>query len=129
MAELLRTGTTTVWRSAAAASEAVDEAGKVGLRLYMGLGYRSGRWYTDDGKQVKYAWDEEAGERGFERAVHFIERASTASRTAASRAFLSPMQVDTCTEDLLRKSPRAPPTPWACRWRCTPRSRSPSSRR
>ena len=26
------------------------QAGKVGMRLYMGLGYRSGRWYTDDGK-------------------------------------------------------------------------------
>ena len=73
MAELLRTGTTTVMEIGAYAEEAVRQAGRVGMRLYMGLGYRSGRWYTDDGKEVKYAWDEEAGLRAMERAVRFIE--------------------------------------------------------
>ena len=64
MAELLRTGTTTVMEIGSYGEEAVRQAGRVGMRLYMGLGYRSGRWYTDDGKEVKYAWDEEAGLRG-----------------------------------------------------------------
>ena len=44
MAELLRTGTTTVMEIGAFADEAVRQAGQVGMRLYMGLGYRSGRW-------------------------------------------------------------------------------------
>ena len=39
------------------------QARHVGMHLYMGLGYRSRRWYTDDGKEVKCAWDEEAGLR------------------------------------------------------------------
>ena len=45
--------------------------GRVGMCLYMGLGYGSGRWYNDDGKVVKYAWGEEAGPRwGEHRPLH-----------------------------------------------------------
>lgn len=103
MAELLRTGTTTVMEIGSQGEEAVRQAGKVGMRLYMGLGYRSGRWYTDDGKEVKYTWDEEAGLRGMERAVRFIEEHDGA-QNGRIKGFLSPAQVDTCTEDLLRRS-------------------------
>jgi len=103
MAELLRTGTTTVMEIGFHGEEAVRQAEQVGMRLYMGLGYRSGRWYTDDGKEVKYAWDEESGLRGMERAVRFIEEHDGA-QNGRVKGFLSPLQVDTCTEDLLRKS-------------------------
>jgi cytosine/adenosine deaminase-related metal-dependent hydrolase len=103
MAELLRTGTTTVMEIGFHGEEAVRQAGQVGMRLYMGLGYRSARWYTDDGKEVKYAWDEEAGRRGLERAVRFIEEHDGA-QNGRIKGFLSPLQVDTCTEELLRKS-------------------------
>jgi cytosine/adenosine deaminase-related metal-dependent hydrolase len=106
MSELLRTGTTTVMEIGGRAEEAVRQAGRVGLRLYMGLGYRSARWYTDDGKEVKYAWDEEAGLRGMERAVRFIEEHDGA-QNGRIKGFLSPSQVDTCSEDLLRRSREA----------------------
>ena len=106
MAELLRTGTTTVMEIGFHGEEAVRQAGKVGMRLYMGLGYRSARWYTDDGKTVKYAWDEEAGLRGLERAMRFIEEHDGA-QNGRIKGFLSPLQVDTCTADLLRKSRNA----------------------
>lgn len=103
MAELLRTGTTTVCEIGHQVDWAVEEAGKVGMRLYMGQGYRSGRWYTDDGKTVKYAWDEEAGLKGMDVAIKNIERID-GMQNGRIKGFLSPMQVDTCTEDLLRKS-------------------------
>jgi cytosine/adenosine deaminase-related metal-dependent hydrolase len=106
MTELLRTGTTTVMEIGHRAPEAVEEAGKVGLRLYMGLGYRSGHWYTEDGKQAKWAWDEEAGKQGFQRAVTFIEEFD-GQQNGRIKGFLSPMQVDTCTEELLRASKQA----------------------
>jgi hypothetical protein len=51
--------------------EAVSQARHVGVRLYMGLDCRSLRWYTDDGKEVKCAWDEMAGLRNTERAVRY----------------------------------------------------------
>lgn len=106
MAELLRTGTTTVMEIGAYAEEAVRQAEHFGMRLYMGLGYRSGCWYTDDGKAVQYAWDEEAGRRGMERAIQFIE-AYDGAQNDRIKGFLSPSQVDTCSEDLLRRSRQA----------------------
>ena len=106
MTELLRTGTTTVMEIGGFGHDAIAEAGRVGLRLYAGQGYRSGRWYTDDGKQVKYAWDEEVGERGFARAVEFVEEID-GQQNGRIKGFLTPAQVDTCTEALLRKSREA----------------------
>jgi cytosine/adenosine deaminase-related metal-dependent hydrolase len=106
MTELLRTGTTTVMEIGGFGHDAVAAAGRVGLRLYAGLGYRSGHWYTDDGRSVKYAWDEEAGERGFARAVAFAEEID-GQQNGRIKGFLTPAQVDTCTEALLRKSREA----------------------
>lgn len=103
MAELLQTGTTTVLEIGAKPEWAVEEAGRVGMRFYMGPSYRSGGWYTDNGRTVKYVWDEETGLRNFERAVRFIE-ANEGAQNGRIRGFLSPAQVDTCTEDLLIRS-------------------------
>ena len=125
MAELLRTGTTTVMEIGSYGEEAVRQAGRVGMRLYMGLGYRSGRWYTDDGKEVKYAWDEEAGCAPW-TAPSASSRSMTARKTAASRGFSprprSTPAPRTCSAARARRRPA-----WACLWRCTPRSRSTSS--
>ncbi|HEX5499051.1 MAG TPA: chlorohydrolase family protein, partial [Thermomicrobiales bacterium] len=106
MAELLRTGTTTVMEIGSYPDEAARQAERFGLRLYMGPSYRSGRWYTDDGKTVKYAWDEAAGLAGLQRAIDFIER-NDGAQNGRLKGFLSPSQVDTCTPDLLRRSREA----------------------
>ena len=103
MAELMRTGTTTIMEIGHRPVETVEEANKVGMRLYMGPGYRSGRWLTTDGKRASWEWDEEAGDRGLEAAVKFIEQYDGTSNGRV-KGFLSPMQVDTCTEPLLRRS-------------------------
>jgi cytosine/adenosine deaminase-related metal-dependent hydrolase len=106
MTELIRSGTTTVMEIGPRGPEAVDEANKVGLRLYMGLGYRSGRWLTKDGKRVVWEWDEPAGDAGMKRAIDFIERYD-GQRNGRIKGFLSPMQIDTCTGELLQKSKEA----------------------
>ncbi len=106
MAELLRTGTTTVLEIGSHGEEAIRQAERFGLRLYVGQGYRSGRWYTDDGRTVKYAWDEAAGERGLAAAIAFVERHDGALG-GRIKGFLAPAQVDTCTEALLRRSREA----------------------
>ncbi len=103
MAELLRTGTTTVMEIGSFGDDVVAQAERFGVRAYVAQGYRSGRWYTDDGKTVKYAWDEAAGEEGLRKAVAFVE-ANEGRANGRIRGFLSPAQVDTCTEDLLRRS-------------------------
>src|ERR671916_2875 len=83
-----------------------EEAAYACLAYSMAELLRTGRWYTDDGKEVNYSWDEEAGLRGMERAVRFIEE-HDGEQNGRIKGFLSPSQVDTCTADLLRRSREA----------------------
>jgi 5-methylthioadenosine/S-adenosylhomocysteine deaminase len=106
MVELLRTGTTTVVELGTHGPYAIEVAGKAGLRLYVGQAYRSGRWYSDDGRQVKYDWDEQAGREGLRDAIELIERVD-GQFDGRIKGILSPFQVDTCTEELLLESRRA----------------------
>lgn len=106
MGELLRTGTTTVMEIGGIGDYTAEAAERAGIRAYIADSYRSGRWYTPDGKQVAYAWDEEAGKAGFRKAVELIERID-GKADGRIRGYLSPAQVDTCTEELLRMSREA----------------------
>lgn len=106
MAELLRTGTTTVMEIGGIGDYAAGAAERAGLRAYIANGYRSGRWLTRDGKSVEYEWNEKAGITGFHDAVDFIERIDGRAN-GRIKGFLSPAQIDTCTEDLLRMSRKA----------------------
>ncbi len=106
MAELLKTGTTTVMEIGSIGDYVAGAADRAGLRAYVANGYRSGRWLTRDGKRVEYEWDETAGIEGFHRAVDFIERID-GTANGRVKGFLSPSQVDTCTEELLRMSREA----------------------
>ncbi len=103
--ELLRSGTTTIMEMGGQGDYVASQAGKFGLRAYIGQMYRSGRWYTPDGKRVAYDWDEAAGRDGLRQAVECIER-NQGSYNDRIRGFLSPSQVDTCTEGLLQDTQR-----------------------
>jgi cytosine/adenosine deaminase-related metal-dependent hydrolase len=100
MAELLRGGVTTALEIGGLGEYVVERAGHYGLRVYMGLGFRSGQWLTRDGKRVVWEWDEEAGRQGLKRAVAFMDKHDGA-HGGLVRCALSPMQVDTCTPELL----------------------------
>jgi 5-methylthioadenosine/S-adenosylhomocysteine deaminase len=106
MVELLKTGTTTVMEIGSIGDYVADAVERAGLRAYVADGYRSGAWYTDDGKSMKYRWDEPKGYEGFERALKLIERLEGRA-DGRIQGFLSPSQIDTCTEDLLRQSKKA----------------------
>jgi 5-methylthioadenosine/S-adenosylhomocysteine deaminase len=106
MAELIRTGTTTVMELGGIGDYVADAAEKAGLRTYIADMYKSGRWLTRDGRKVEYEWNVEAGEENFRKAVEFIERVDGRAN-GRIKGFLSPAQVDTCTEELLRKSREA----------------------
>ena len=63
MAELLRGGVTTVMEIGGASEYVAARAADYGLRVYVGLAFRSGRWLTRDGRRVEWEWDEEQGRR------------------------------------------------------------------
>ncbi|TVQ34479.1 MAG: amidohydrolase [Geminicoccaceae bacterium] len=103
IAELIRTGTTTVMEIGGHGEHVVEQAVRAGLRAYVGEGYASGRWRTDDGRTVRYAWREDDGAAGLAHAIAFVQRHD---RTHGDRirAFLTPLQVDTCSAALLEQS-------------------------
>ncbi|HYS17231.1 MAG TPA: amidohydrolase family protein [Candidatus Binatia bacterium] len=103
MAELLRGGVTTVMEIGAASEYVAARAADYGLRVYVGLAFRSGRWLTRDGRRVEWEWDEEQGRRGLGQAIELHKRYDGAHGDLV-RCFFSPAQVDTCTPDLLRAS-------------------------
>ncbi len=105
MAELLRGGVTTVLEIGSHAEYVVERAAHYGLRVYMGLAFRSGRWLTRDGRRVTWEWDEEAGRRGLEHAVDLFTKHDGAHGDLV-RCCFSPAQVDTCTAELLRTAKR-----------------------
>lgn len=103
MAELLMSGTTTVMEIGSHGLETADLATQAGLRTYIGQGYRDGRWFTPDGKRAQWEWDSESGQKSFKAAVEFIDQVHGTANDRI-RGFLSPLQIDTCSEALLRQS-------------------------
>ena len=106
MAELLRGGVTTVMEIGGASEYVATRAADYGLRVYVGLAFRSGRWLTRDGRRVEWEWDEEQGRRGLAQAIE-IHKKHDGAHGDLVRCFFSPAQVDTCTPELLQASKRA----------------------
>jgi cytosine/adenosine deaminase-related metal-dependent hydrolase len=105
MAELLRGGVTTVMEIGGLGDEVVERAARYGLRVYLGLAFRSGRWLTRDGRRVVWEWNEAEGRQGLERALALHARADGA-HGGLVRCFLAPAQIDTCTPELLKDAKR-----------------------
>ena len=106
MAELIRTGTTTVMELGNLGEYVADVAEEVGMRAYIADMYTSAKWIVIDGKRVGYEWDEAAGIDGFKKAVRLIEQIDGRAN-GRIKGFLSPAQVDNSTEELLRLSREA----------------------
>jgi cytosine/adenosine deaminase-related metal-dependent hydrolase len=103
MAELLKSGVTTITDLSINSEGWLDELAATGIRAVVCPMYRSGAWYTRDGHRVDYSWDEKAGEKAFAEALRTVD---AAARHACGRlsGMLGPAQIDTCTEGLFRDS-------------------------
>ena len=74
-----------------------------GLRGFLAPGYASARWYMENDRELLYAWDEARGRDGFAAALDVID-AALAQPSGRLSGVVSPMQIDTCTPELLRDS-------------------------
>lgn len=81
----------------------LELAARSGLRAFLAPAYASSHWYMENRHQVKYAWDEARGERGFAQARELIEAAQNHSCGRLS-GMVCPMQIDTCTAPLFQDS-------------------------
>ncbi len=105
-AELLMSGVTTLVDLSVTWPGWTELMAKSGLRGVLAPMYRSARWFTPNGHEVHYEWDEAAGRAGLDAALSLIDRARQHPSGRLS-GMLSPSQIDTCTEDLLRDSKAA----------------------
>ncbi|HVH74761.1 MAG TPA: amidohydrolase family protein [Stellaceae bacterium] len=101
--ELLSSGVTTLVDISPPWEGWLDLFAKSGLRGFLAPGYASARWRLENGRELEYAWDEARGRAGLDTALALIDRARQHPCGRLS-GVLSPMQIDTCTADLLRDS-------------------------
>jgi 5-methylthioadenosine/S-adenosylhomocysteine deaminase len=101
--ELLKSGVTTLIDISPAWTGWADLMAKSGLRAFLAPGYASGRWKLENDFELKYSWDEMAGKERFEAALKLID-AAVQHPCGRLSGVVSPMQIDTCTADLLRAS-------------------------
>src|SRR5882724_6435077 len=127
MAELLRGGVTTVMEIGGQGEYVVERAADFGLRVYVGLAFRSGRWLTRDGRRAEWEWDEEQDARGSPAPSSFTR--STTAATATSCAASSRRRRSTRARPTSCRRPSAPPTSGSGPGSSTPRSPSSSSTR
>lgn len=103
VSEILLSGGTTVVDLAVPYEGWLDGLAATGIRAVAAPMYRSARWVVRRGNQVEYEWDEAAGRRAFTAALAVVDAAARHPSGRLS-GMVSPAQVDTCSESLLRDS-------------------------
>lgn len=101
--ELLQSGVTSLVDISPAWQGWIELFAKSGMRGFLAPGYASARWRLDNDFELKFDWDEARGRDGFARALSVIDEARRHPCGRLS-GIVSPMQIDTCTADLLRDS-------------------------
>jgi 5-methylthioadenosine/S-adenosylhomocysteine deaminase len=101
--ELLQSGVTTVVDISFDYTGWIDLVAKSGLRAYLAPAYASAKWHVEVPQRVEYRWDEAHGRQRFARSLDLIDAAMRHPSGRLS-GLVSPAQIDTCTEDLLRDS-------------------------
>ena len=101
--ELLKSGVTTVVDIGPVWDGWTDLIAKSGLRAFLAPGFASARWTMKNDHDLGYHWDEAGGTRRFDAALTLID--SLAGHPSGRLSgVVAPMQIDTCTEALLRDS-------------------------
>ncbi len=101
--ELLLSGVTSLVDISAPWDGWIELFAKSGMRGFLAPGYASARWFLENDHEIAYDWNEPRGRAGFERALAVIDAAS-ADPSGRLSGVVAPMQIDTCSEALLRDS-------------------------
>ena len=101
--ELLRCGVTSVLDIGPPWAGWADLMSRSGLRGFLAPGFASARWTMAHDGSLGYVWDEAGGRKRFEAALELID---SLARHPCGRlsGVVAPMQIDTCSEGLLRDS-------------------------
>lgn len=98
--EMLRSGVTTFTDYTPFWDGWIDEIVATGIRACMAPSFRSANWYTPNGHELLYSWDEPSGRQAFREALDVLD---VVKKHPSGRLFgmMAPGQVDTCSAELL----------------------------
>ena len=106
VAELLRSGCTTMVEMTGPYPEWIGNVERSGIRAYIAPHFSSSRYYTPNGHSMCYEWDEAKGRRQFAEALRIIDEVEK-HPSGRIKGIVYPAQVDSCTEDLMRDAAAA----------------------
>jgi 5-methylthioadenosine/S-adenosylhomocysteine deaminase len=101
--ELLKSGVTSICDISPIYDGWTDVLARSGIRAFLAPGFASARWKLNNQHSFDFDWDEERGKRGLDDALAFIDGLPTVGSDLFS-GVVSPMQIENCTDDLLRDS-------------------------
>ena len=101
--ELLLSGVTTVADLSGIIPGWLELAAKSGMRVVLAPWFASSRWVLRRSHDLEYEWNLDEGRRGMDAALKLVDSLATHPSGRLS-GMISPAQIDTCTEDLLRDS-------------------------
>lgn len=103
LCEVLKSGVTTVCDISPIYEGWADIVGKSGIRGYLAPGFADARWKLTDDHSLGFDWDEARGRKGLEAALSFID-ALPKHPSGMLSGVVSPMQIENCSDALLRDS-------------------------
>jgi 5-methylthioadenosine/S-adenosylhomocysteine deaminase len=103
LCELLKSGVTTICDISPIYEGWTDIFAKSGMRAFLAPGYASARWKLADDHSLGFDWDEARGRKGMEAALTLIDGLAKHPSNMLS-GVVSPMQIENCSDDLLRDS-------------------------
>ncbi len=83
--------------------DAAEAAARLGLRVYLGPGYRTGNQVVEEDGTIATVYDEPRGLAELDGAIRFCERFEGAAG-GLIRTMLAPDRIETCTPELLRRT-------------------------
>lgn len=99
--EMLKSGVTTFVDYSPMRPGWIDEVKETGIRTVVAPSFRSAYWYTPNGHEVLYEWDEPAGERAMQEAFDLLDDVKK-DKSGLVSGMVAPGQIDTCTAELLK---------------------------
>ena len=99
--ELLKSGVTTLVDISPPWDNWAPLLARSGLRAYLAPGFASARWKLENDYDLKYTWDEKLGRERFATALKTIDAAAK-HPSGRLGGVVSPMQIDTCSTEMLR---------------------------
>ena len=103
LCEVLKSGVTTMCDISPIYEGWADIVGKSGIRGFLAPGFADARWKLSDDHSLGFDWDEARGRKGLDAALAFIDGLPKHASGMLS-GVVSPMQIENCTDALLRDS-------------------------